>query len=151
MKLVDDLTIRMLKPGDEQILNDLLHLYISVFGEPELPANTDYLAQMLQKDSVSFSVAFMSGKLVGGASSYQLPSIYGNFSELYIYDVAVLPEFQRHGIGSHLLEFLKDYCKSAGIPEMYVQADAPDTEARQFYRKNGGKELDVFQYNFVIT
>ena len=147
---MDDLSIRTLSHGDEHTLDLLLHLYISVFGEPGYPENTDHLSPLLQNESVLFVVALMSEKLVGGVTGYLLPSLYGGYHELYIYDMAVSIDFQHRGIGSRLLDYLKAYCKSAGVHEMYVQADAPDLEARQFYKKNDGTESDVFQYNFRI-
>lgn len=143
--------IRILKLGDEDDLGKLLGLYTEVFGEPNQPNNTNYLGALLERDEVLFFAAYKSGALVGGLTAYLLPSIYGDYSELYIYDFAVSTTHQRQGMGSQLLDFLKEYSKKINVRNIFVQADAEDTHARDFYKKNGGIEEDVRHFDFKVT
>lgn len=53
----------------------------------------------------------------------------------YIYDLAVLTEYQRQGVGKQLIEFIKAYCEKQGSEGVFVQADKPDDYAIDFYRK----------------
>ena len=147
---MQDISIRRLRSGNQQELEELLRLYIAVFGDRTLPTNTDYLAGLLQRDNTFFVAAFLGDELVGGLTAYLLPSIYGNYNELYIYDLAILTQHQRNGIGSKLLSFVKTYAFSVNAMEIFVQADTVDTEARNFYKKNGGVEEDVRHYNFTV-
>jgi aminoglycoside 3-N-acetyltransferase I len=148
---MDYLSIRVLKPGDEKDLQRLLRLYIDVFGDRSMPKTIDYLATILQQDNTLFVVAYLNSDLVGGITAHILPSIYGNSNELYIYDMAVSQQHQRHGIGSKMLDFVKSYSKDHGIIDLFVQANAVDTGARNFYKKNGGLEEDVRHYDFRIN
>jgi aminoglycoside 3-N-acetyltransferase I len=148
---MDYLSIRLLKPGDEKDLQRLLELYIDVFGDRSMPKEMDYLAAILQQDNTLFFATFLNGELVGGITAHILPSIYGNFNELYIYDMAVTQSYQRHGIGSQMIDYVKAYSKDHGIIDMFVQADTVDTGARKFYKKNGGVEEDVRHYDFKIS
>lgn len=145
-----DLSIRILRPGDEKELQQLLQLYIDVFKDRSLPKDTDYLSAILQQVNTIFVAAELQGELVGGITAHILPSIYGKFKELYIYDMAVSEAYQRQGIGSQMLNFVKEYCKANGIIDLFVQADTVDTGARNFYKKNGGVEEDVRHYDFKI-
>lgn len=115
-----------------------------------MPNDMNYLTAILQKDNTVFVAAYLNHELVGGLTAHVLPSIYGKFSELYIYDMAVSRAHQRHGIGSQMLEFVKSYCRENGIIDLFVQADTVDTGARNFYKKNGGVEEDVRHYDFKI-
>jgi aminoglycoside 3-N-acetyltransferase I len=151
MNHMNYLSIRVLKPGDEKELQRLLQLYIDVFGDRSMPQEMDYLTAILQQDNTLFVAAYLNEELVGGITAHIQPSIYGKFNELYIYDMAVSQPHQRHGIGSQMLDFVKSYSKEHGIIDLFVQADTVDTEARNFYKKNGGVEEDVRHYDFKVT
>jgi aminoglycoside 3-N-acetyltransferase I len=147
---MDYLSIRILKPGDEKELQHLLQLYVDVFGDRSMPKEIDYLASILQQENTLFVAAYLNNEIVGGITAHILPSIYGNFNELYIYDMAISQAHQRHGIGSKMLDFVKSYSKEHGIIDLFVQADAVDSGARNFYKKNGGVEEDVRHYDFKL-
>lgn len=62
----------------------------------------------------------------------------GSKKEIYINEMAVLPERQGLGIGKQLLDAVKDYSKNSGLAGivLYTSAYAP---AAKFYEKNGFK------------
>lgn len=114
------------------------------------PISDKYLQKLLDGEAVLFFVAKQGNTILGGATAYRLPSLYGERDELYMYDMAVDDTFQRIGIGSGLLGFIKEYCQNENIKDLYVQADTLDTHARNFYKKNGGVEIDVRHYDFSL-
>ncbi len=67
---------------------------------------------------------------------FALCRISGSREELYIHEMAVLPERQGAGIGKQLLNAVKDLCQSRGLAGMvlYTSEYAP---AARFYEKNG--------------
>ena len=69
---------------------------------------------------------------------FALCRISGSKQELYINEMAVLPERQGRGIGKQLLNAVKDYSKSNGLAGivLYTNEYAP---AARFYEKNGFK------------
>jgi len=69
---------------------------------------------------------------------FALRKISGSKEELYINEMAVLPEHQGTGIGKQLLSAVKDYCKNRGLAGivLYTSEYAP---AATFYEKNGFK------------
>lgn len=70
-----------------------------------------------------------------------LRKISGSKEEIYINEMAVLPNYQGRGIGGDLINAIKDYSKEnnlAGIV-LYTNKFAP---AAKFYEKNGFKLSD---------
>ena len=51
--------------------------------------------------------------------------------------MAVEPEFQRHGVGSGLLDWLEESCSIAGIVRITLECRAGNHGAIRFYRANG--------------
>lgn len=72
---------------------------------------------------------------------FALRRLSGSKEELYIHEMAVLPERQGHGIGRQLLNAVKAYCRDeclAGVV-LYTSMYAP---AAKFYEKNGFRISD---------
>ena len=67
---------------------------------------------------------------------FALCKISGSKKEIYINEMAVLPERQSQGIGKQLLNAIKDYSKENGLAGivLYTSEYAP---AAKFYEKNG--------------
>lgn len=69
---------------------------------------------------------------------FALCRISGSKKEIYINEMAVLPERQGMGIGTQLMNAVKDYSKNEGLAGivLYTSEYAP---AAKFYEKNGFK------------
>ncbi len=65
----------------------------------------------------------------------------GSKEEIYVNEMAVLPEYQGNGIGRQLLNAVKDYSRDNGLAGivLYTSKYAP---AAKFYEKNGFKLSD---------
>ena len=85
---------------------------------------------------------------MGGLTAYELPLYYSEYSEIFIYDVAIKPDFQRKRFGTMLLSALKQYCRDNGIKEFFVEASEEDKYAVHFYQSAGGTAEKVIQFNF---
>ena len=67
--------------------------------------------------------------------------ISGSKEEIYINEMAVLPEKQGHGIGKQLLNSVKDYSKDTGLAGIVLYTSEYALVAK-FYEKNGFKLSD---------
>ena len=97
---------------------------------------TDYLQDFFeQKRFVGY--VYEENKEVLGCI-FALCKISGSKKEIYINEMAVLPERQGFGIGKQLLNAVKDYSKNNGLAGivLYTSEYAP---AAKFYEKNGFK------------
>ncbi len=96
--------------------------------------------------SIASSAAKISGRssrwpaarLVGGLTAHALPMTRAERSEMFIYDVAVRPDYQRQGVGRRLMAAVRDAARERGIDDVFVAADEDDAHALDFYRSLGG-------------
>jgi ribosomal protein S18 acetylase RimI-like enzyme len=84
-------------------------------------------------------LAYFNDKVVGMASGFHY--IHPDKEpELFIYEVAVLEEFQNQHIGRTLLKNLVEYSKKLGCVEAWVLTDDSNSAARKSYIAAGGIE-----------
>ena len=144
---------RKLVKDEVKKASELFDLYVAVFAQDSqsfIAPNILYLEQLLQKENILLYVAEYEGKVVGGLTAYVLPSIHREDNEIYIYDLAVASQHQRQGIGSNLVKYLFEDLKKQNVKYVYVQADKVDDEAIAFYKKLGGKQEDVYHFDFEL-
>ncbi|MDQ2752829.1 MAG: GNAT family N-acetyltransferase [Bacteroidota bacterium] len=137
----------------DQDINDFVEL-IDVFAEVFeinnfIKPDIDYLQNILTKPGFLILVAKTNHKVVGGLTVYKISQYYSKKSLAYVYDLAVLKQFQRQGIGKALMKQLTDYCKGNDFEEVFVQASRTDKHALNFYRSiKPTNEEDVIHFNY---
>ncbi len=143
--------IKRLTTNDVFVFEELIKLFQVVF-EMNDPQNIkqETLTKLLAKPDFVVYVAMKSNKVIAGLTAYELQMYYGTNKELFIYDIAVDPAFQRVGIGQKLIASLKEYCKQNNIKEMFVEAHEEDKHAVNFYSSTGGKPEKVVHFNYTI-
>lgn len=141
--------IKHLAPGDALLLQQLTLLFANVFETGTPASSITYLQNLLERPGFVVYVTLCDGEVVAGLTAYELPMYSAGVSEMFIYDIAVLPAYQRKGLGKMLLSALKDHCRQRGIKEMFVPAHETDTHALDFYRSAGGVGERVVHFNFM--
>ena len=127
----------------------LIKLYENVFEmETFKYPSHNYLKKILKNENIIFVVAKYEDDIIGGLTAHQLASTYFEANEVYVYDLAVHQKFQRMGIGSKLIEELKEISCSNGDKEIFLQADIVDKYAIDFYNKIGGIPENVIHFSF---
>ena len=119
-----------------------------VFGEESRPLGHAYLDALLGREDFWAFAALVGDEIAGGVTAYELPLTRTPSSELFIYDVAVRPEYRRRGVGRSLIQALLDAARAAGVREAFVPADDEDEHALDFYRALGGVASPVTFYGF---
>ncbi|MBT0811111.1 GNAT family N-acetyltransferase [Litoribacter ruber] len=148
-----NLDIKVLTPADLGTFQELLDVFDHVFEyKPYTRPDSNYLVEVLRKDGFIAVVATVDNQTVAGLTAYVLTQYHSTKPLLYIHDLAVFQPFQRKGIGSRLLEFLKEHCVRNGFQEMYLQAELEDKYALDFYRSTGpSDELQAVNFNYMTT
>jgi aminoglycoside 3-N-acetyltransferase I len=148
-----EIKIEILKHGDIDKLNELITVFESVFEMKNFRRPTEsHLKRLLNKGDFFAVVASMGNKIVGGLTVYVLDQYYTEKPLAYIYDLAVLDEYQRKGIGKKLIEFTNKYCLHKGFEEVFVQADNIDDYAVNFYRlTKPTHEEQVVHFSYLLT
>ncbi len=144
--------VKVLGKDDFKSLNELLRLYEDVFEMKDFVMPSDnYLQSLLVKEGLTFLVAIIDEKIVGGLTAHDLPSTYFEANEVYVYDLAVAKKHQYQGIGKLLLTELKKICHQKGEREFFLQADINDSHAIDFYRSTGGIPEEVIHFSYNTT
>jgi len=126
------------------------HALVNVFNmvfeaESKIGSETHLLKLLSSKNFIALA-ALTENEVVGGLTAYELPMYYSDSSEIFVYDLAVNPEYQRMGIGKRLIRSLKSHCIKHGIKEFFVMAHEEDKHAIEFYRATGGKSEKVVNF-----
>jgi aminoglycoside 3-N-acetyltransferase I len=122
------------------------------FDEPDRPPlSHEYLTGLLNREEVWLYAALVEHQPVGGLTAHQLPMTNAEAAELLIYDIAVLADWRRRGIGRALVRQLLHDATATGIGEMWVPADTDDAEALKFYRRIGGVEQPVTIFTYPTS
>lgn len=145
--------IKKLKNNDVDLFVNLIRLFEDVFEmKPFSLPNKDYLQELLLKPDFFVFVAITDNTVVGGLTAYTLPQYYATRPLAYIYDLAVLRNFQRQGIGKKLISATHAFCQKEGYEEVFVQADKVDDYALDFYRStNPTAEEEVVHYYYKLN
>lgn len=139
--------IRRLTTEDVSIFTILIDLFNTVFEEEAPTVGSEAnLRRLLSDNHFVVMAALAENQVVGGLTAYELPMYYTNRSEIFLYDMAVKPAYQRMGIGKGLIQSLKEYCVKNGVKEFFVMAHEEDEHAVEFYRATGGKSEKVVNF-----
>ena len=148
-----EIEIKKLSSQDIKDFSELIKIFAVVFEMDnfKLP-DEKYLQSLLTKPDFFSLVAKNNNTVIGGLTVYILHPYYSTKPVAYIYDVGVLPEFQRKGIGKKLIADLTDYCRENGFEEAYVEAETEDTQAVNFYRTTAySHELQATHFTYSLT
>lgn len=129
-------------------LQQLVTVFTLAF-ESTYDTSEEYLVSVLKNSSSVVLGVFEEARIIGGVVAFVMTPIHGT-RELYIYDIAVEPEFQRQGIGKQIMEALKQEARVRDVGTIFVEAESEDAGAVKFYRAIGGEEVAVNHFNFKV-
>jgi len=129
---MDGISVRLLEPGDERVVQELA-TYDGP-GDPEA---------LLADPRTLMLVAFDGERPVGLVLAHELPRRHGDRAKLFVYEVDVAASHQRRGIASALLGRLADLARERDIRVGFVLADPGNGAANALYRGAGGATESV--------
>jgi aminoglycoside 3-N-acetyltransferase I len=150
MKLsIQEPTIRRLHKSDGAIFQQQIQLFREVFGETGPgAAPVTYLETLLENPAFIAFAILQEQEVWGGATAYILPLYQQANTEVFLYDIAIHPDYQRQGLGAKLLSSLIAWCRQEGLGEVFVAAHEKDAAALDFYRATGGQEEKVRHFTY---
>lgn len=148
-----DLNIQKLGPADIALFEELIKLFEEVFEMKDFAMpDSQHLNNLLADETFAAFVAVEGNKVIGGLTTYTLKQYYSVKPLAYIYDLAVLTQHQRKGIGKALIQYTKTYYREQGYEEVFVQADKVDQYALDFYRQTRPtEEEDVLHFYYALN
>lgn len=134
-----DLCLRMADLSDREMV-----IMLSEAAFEESPETAQTIADSsLRADNIDIYLAYMEECVVGTMSTNR------EGDELFIYGVAVLPEFQRKGYGRQMLNLLMRELTKPDRVRILIEADSKKPNAYGLYQKSGFDiitEFDYFRY-----
>ncbi|MBL8214149.1 MAG: GNAT family N-acetyltransferase [Bryobacterales bacterium] len=140
--------VERLTLSDLQRARELFLLIADVFETERRPLGDAYLVRLLARPEFWALTISVDGRMVGGLTAHTLPLTRIEEWEIFLYDIAVLPEYQRRGLGRQLVEALREQAAAEGITTIWVPADNEDTHALDFYQALGGEPAPVTIFTF---
>jgi aminoglycoside 3-N-acetyltransferase I len=137
-----------LTSGDGEAAKQVFAVLADEFGEGCEPLSQTYVERLLNDGTFWALAAFDGDRPIGGLTAHAIPMTRSESTELFIYDVAVRSEYQRRGVGRHLIATLRRQAAEAGIAVLFVPADNEDEHALDFYRAIGGEPTPVTFFDF---
>ena len=147
----NNIQVRRLGPRDRDLARMTFDLLADVFGEKRDRLSDAYLDELLGRPRFLVLVATVGGRTVGGLTAHVLPMTAYEGAEIFIYDVAVVDDYQRRGVGRRLLAAVRDEASRLGTSSVFVLADNEDAGALAFYRALGGVPSGVTLFEFKPT
>lgn len=140
--------VRRLMPSDLALARRVFLTMTEVFEDPGEVLGDEYLATLLARPDFWAIAAVDGDDVLGGITAHTLLMTRSESREVFIYDLAVVPERQRQGVGRRLVAELRDAAAAEGIAVAFVPADNEDTHALDFYRAIGGVPAPVTIFTF---
>jgi aminoglycoside 3-N-acetyltransferase I len=144
-----DIRVKRLDRSDWFQAQQLFCLMAAVFEENCEPLSECYLRKLLSNPDFWALAAFVGDEMAGGISAHTLAMTRGEFSEIFVFDIAVRGEYQKQGVGRKLVECLRSLASESDIHEIFVAADNKDEHALDFYNRLGGAPLASTVFSFT--
>lgn len=128
-------TIRAALPSDEPAWRRLWRGYCDFYRAQVPPAVTDRTwKRILDPDSaVMCVVAEVEGEVVGFANCVVHENTWETQPVCYLEDLFVAPGQRGHGVGTALLEWLRNAMRAEGWARLYWMTKADNAQARRVY------------------
>jgi len=127
-----DLEVRRLGPDEASLLAEAERLF-----HPAV-AGAEALDRFLADPSRHYVVALRGARVLGRAFAYELPRVKRDATELLLYEVDVVEEARRQGVGTALVRALLRIAAARGVDEVWVPTNASNRAACALYLRCGG-------------
>lgn len=97
----------------------------------------DYLEEIAREDSVFKIAQNAEGKIIGYALVRLLKDNSNSFDLAEILNIAVLPAYQKQGIGQMIFDEILRLLAEKNVKEIWLEVRESNLQAIAFYRKNG--------------
>jgi ribosomal protein S18 acetylase RimI-like enzyme len=134
---VPGIAIRLLEPGDEDVVREL-----ATYDGPGDPEG-------LLADPRTLMLVALDGHLpVGFVLAHALPRRHGDRANLFVYEVDIAESHRRRGIASALLTRLAELARERGIRVGFVLTEPDNEPANALYRSLGGTSQPDVEWTF---
>ncbi|QHQ63388.1 GNAT family N-acetyltransferase [Anaerocolumna sedimenticola] len=106
-------------------------------GLPIELATSTAMTTFLENPFNHLLIAVDASKTVGYLIAYELQRPDREQSMMFLYDITVIDEYRKRGIGTALVEKLKSLCTTKPMMKMFVPTNRSNISAVGLYQKTG--------------
>ena len=110
-----------------------------------------HLQKALEDERNVLFVALEHAEIIAYALAYRVPSIYSPAQLAYLYDIEVLEEHRRKGIGRQLIEALKKELKMAGVTELWLGTATDNVSGQALFSATGAEKSGETFHDFTYA
>lgn len=131
--------IRRLGPGDENLAIRAIHRLKPAAERAGNDASPEHMRRLLGDDRNTLIVASDGGRPVGFLVAYRFPRVDRDREMVYLYEIEVVPEYRRRGIGTRMIRQLEEVCRARDVLKIWVGTEAGNLAARALYEATGAR------------
>ena len=148
-----NVAVRRLLPGETDQFFQLLQMFAS--GESQLKNHSspaeNYVTAFLRNLKNHVLVATINNIVVGGLTAYELEMYKNEASEMFLFEIGVGEEYRQQGVGTLLIQKLKEVCIQKNIQQIFVITSRGNACALQLYNTTGGKgDTESILFNYFL-
>ncbi|MBC1936197.1 GNAT family N-acetyltransferase [Listeria grandensis] len=143
----------IIRKSTQQDATDMMELEHLVWTSGTTPGEIHFANEaeyLLKNPAGSKVVAEIDGK-IAGILGYHSPIPLKTNQHVLDLDIAVHPDFQKHGVGSTLMEELFRIAKAENKEKISLRVLSTNEKAIQFYTKHGFKKEGQLHNEFIIN
>lgn len=119
--------------------------------EPPVLRSAPQMCTWLSDEKNVLLVAAEGARPIGLALGYLLVRVDVARPMLFFYEIEVVADRRRRGVGRALVEAMKDVARQENVVRMWVQTSPDNVPARALYRSAGGVEREGTDLLYVWT
>jgi ribosomal protein S18 acetylase RimI-like enzyme len=118
----------------QEFKNDEIFNLFSRVGERTIDPNPRFF----EDESNILLVAYAGAEPCGFLYGYLLESLRSKQPKVFLYSIDVVEEYRAKGVGTQLIETLKNIAKQRACQEIFVLTNRANLAAMKLYEKTGG-------------
>lgn len=137
---------RLATPQDKDKILILLDEFSSMLQASDIPSQISgpIFDEIMSRHDTYIFVVEDNKRLLGLGTLYILPNMRHGWKRGHIEDLFVTETERKRGVGSLLLNAIKEFCKNNNIKVIKLDSGNELLNAHAFYEKHGGKTTERF-------
>jgi ribosomal protein S18 acetylase RimI-like enzyme len=131
--------IHRLKTGDEEAAIEAIRDLKPSEERSGQNASIEHMKLLLTSEENYLYIAYVNTVPVGFLLAYSFPRIDRDQNMIYLYEIDVIPKYRRQGIGSQMIQRLKNECRCNNVMKVWVGTENDNIAARALYESTGAK------------
>lgn len=116
---------------------DTVATLVKQFHSSDVPR--ERVEQLLSNEANFLIVAEVDNDLAGFVWAYRLERLHRNPFVIFLYEIEVAADYRRKGIGTALINFIRELFHEARPAEMFLLTNYSNEAAIEFYKSTGAE------------